>query len=251
MQHFLWLTLLQIVLESLPVSSSGHLTLLERMCGGSWSASTIWHSYDQMLHAATCVVIIIYLSMRFDQVKKFLNIKMVFHIFIVDVITALFYLFFLYVPFQFPLAIGFSISAWLLVSAFFLPHEKGNKNQLNWLLTFALGMMQGISLLPGISRLGSTYVVSRWFGLAHPQAFMYSLLIQLPLIGAASVKSMGMGLYRGWLLKLISLQWVVVVLISIILAYIMLLTVNWLGKKKLWWLFGIYLLIPMIISLYI
>lgn len=250
MQHFLWLTLLQIVLESLPISSSGHLILLDRIYGGRWLSSAIWHSYDQVLHAATCVVIIIYLTMHSNEINKLLNIKNLFYIFIIDVITALFYLFFLYVPFSFPLAIGFSVSASLLSTTFFLPHEKYYKNQLNWPLVLVLGITQGISLLPGISRLGSTYVASRWFGLAHNEAFIYSLIIQLPLIGAASLKSIGRGLYRGWLWQIISAQWAVIIFISIIFAYIMLLAVNWLGKKNLWWFFAFYLLIPMIISLY-
>ncbi|MFS8507540.1 MAG: hypothetical protein LVQ75_05700, partial [Candidatus Babeliales bacterium] len=51
-----------------------------------------------------------------------------------------------------------------------------------------VGIAQGLALLPGISRFGSTFVVGRFLGFSSMQSFQYSFLIAWPLMFAAWVK---------------------------------------------------------------
>ena len=53
-----------------------------------------------------------------------------------------------------------------------------------------IGITQGLALLPGISRMGSTCVVGIWFGLTPLAAFVFSCTIQLPLLIAGVTKGL-------------------------------------------------------------
>lgn len=48
-----------------------------------------------------------------------------------------------------------------------------------------IGVAQGLAVLPGLSRSGSTLAVAMLLGMAGPQAFRYSFLMSLPAVGGA------------------------------------------------------------------
>jgi undecaprenyl-diphosphatase len=48
-----------------------------------------------------------------------------------------------------------------------------------------VGIAQGMAVLPGLSRSGSTIALAMVFGMAGPQAFRYSFLLSLPAVGGA------------------------------------------------------------------
>lgn len=51
-----------------------------------------------------------------------------------------------------------------------------------------LGCVQAVSLLPGISRFGSTFVAARWLGFSGLHAFQVSFLMELPISCAGFLK---------------------------------------------------------------
>lgn len=96
---------------------------------------------------------------------------------------------------------GFLISAILLVVADF---KSNGKKQINFKTATCMGIAQGLALLPGISRSGSTLVCGLLVGVEKQQALNFSFLMSIPIIIASAV-------YESF--KLLSTQ----------------ITVNWLG----------------------
>lgn len=85
--------------------------------------------------------------------------------------------------------VGFLISAaFLLASAAARP----SRDEVTWTLAAAVGVAQGIAVLPGISRSGVTIATAMLFGLGGAAAFRYSFLISLPaIVGAALLEAGG------------------------------------------------------------
>ena len=187
---------MQVLLESLPVSSSGHIFLISQFLQkvyGSGYALQVNESVDFLLHLPTFVVVGLFFFKSWSKkLVDFIFLKkdallLAAWVLFIDLVT-----FSLYLVLQktgkgwFPLPFGFLITGLLLLS---LRWMKNNKEQgLSFKNGLALGVVQGTALLPGISRLGSTFVAARWLGFSRAQAFEYSLLIQFPLVFAAVIK---------------------------------------------------------------
>ena len=85
-----------------------------------------------------------------------------------------------------PLCIGFFITACSLLSLYWPLPEK--ILFLGYNAAF-IGLAQGISLLPGVSRLAVTYVTGAWIGLRPVRSLYFSLALELCLILAALGKT--------------------------------------------------------------
>ena len=92
-----------------------------------------------------------------------------------------------YLPF------GFFITIVALGSLYWCPVRSAQP--LRWDKALVIGLVQGIALLPGISRLASVFVATRWLGYNNRQAFEISWMIQVPLIAAAATKGL-LALYK-------------------------------------------------------
>jgi undecaprenyl-diphosphatase len=60
-------------------------------------------------------------------------------------------------------------------------------SSLTWGQAFKVGISQIISLIPGLSRSGSTMIGSLIIGLSHEDAVRFSFLLATPIIGAAAI----------------------------------------------------------------
>ena len=56
---------------------------------------------------------------------------------------------------------------------------------------FLIGLAQGLAVLPGLSRSGSTIAMAMWLGMSGPAAFRFSFLTSLPAIVGAVVLELG------------------------------------------------------------
>ncbi|MBX9830851.1 hypothetical protein K2X40_02755 [Candidatus Babeliales bacterium] len=114
-----------------------------------------------------------------------------------------------------------------------------------------LGLVQGLALLPGISRFASTYVAARWLGFTNRRAFQVCFLLELPVVIAAFVV-FGVGgacMNHGW--GLILQPNVMLSVAGATLAGYGALWCAWrLAERRLLWLFSGYLLLPILIVLY-
>jgi undecaprenyl-diphosphatase len=86
---------------------------------------------------------------------------------------------------------GFLVSAAFLLAS---GVARGSGDEVSWWQAAAIGVAQGIAVLPGISRSGVTIAVAMLLGVQGTAAFRFSFLVSLPAIaGAALYETMGAG----------------------------------------------------------
>jgi undecaprenyl-diphosphatase len=88
-----------------------------------------------------------------------------------------------------PLAvgIGFLVTTLALASTRWAP--EGEKESPLWWMAVLIGIAQGLSVFPGISRSGATICIAMWLGVSRPRAFELSMLVSLPaVLGAVAVE---------------------------------------------------------------
>ncbi len=199
--HATLLGLIQGLTEFLPVSSSGHLAIAQHFLPGFEQPGLF---FDVLLHAATTLAVIIYFRkdiwrllscyLRHDPESK--NDRHVLHMLILgSVPTAI---------------IGFSfrdffeglfenlpvIGSMLLVTAVLLIlaeriRKDGRRlDQLNPADAVLVGITQGMAIVPGISRSGSTIACLLLRGIDGEAAARFSFLLALPAVGGAMLLSL-------------------------------------------------------------
>ncbi|MDP8242554.1 MAG: undecaprenyl-diphosphate phosphatase [Candidatus Hinthialibacter antarcticus] len=197
------LAVVQGLTEFLPISSSGHLVVLESLFEMKASEYLF---FDVLLHLATLLAVCIFYRVRLWGMVLSLNFsnkssdavrdrQWIFAIFLSTVITGTMVILF---KDKFEQArdnlviVGFSFLATgaLLFSTRFV-REKDEASPdipMNfWLFALLMGFVQGIAVLPGISRSGSTVCTSLLLGARVSTALEYSFLMSIPAILAAAV----------------------------------------------------------------
>jgi len=250
----------QIVVETLPVSSSGHILLLEQLILCSTSGLAVWQAggnfgLQEMLHIMhllTLLVLALFFGSRWYsyilnpiRLWKYFFSAALFTV-CADSVTVALYLFKPAVAPQY-LPLGFIITSSALASLFWCP-VRGTQ-PLRWYHAFTIGLVQGIALLPGISRLASVFVATRLLGYNNRQAFEISWMIQVPLIAAAAAKGLLMlyhehnvQLFNDWHL------WVVVAVATLISWYTLRLCAWLVRNNRVWWC-AVYMIVPFSISI--
>lgn len=251
---FYFVMMMQIVLESFPISSSGHCLLFEQMFHNCQLPATWSHlrSYIMYLfHIPTALVISIYFfkewSFPFVHIKRCwpIVLKIALYTVVADLITVCLYVFKQYYEISLPLSVGFIFTALMLYSLRWC--DDGIST--GWTLSQAiiLGCAQAIAFLPGISRFGITFVAARWMGIVPRRAFQIALLIHFPLIIMSSCYALyALGPLTSELLNLISLS---VMLGAGIIAYMGISFVGYMVKWHIMWLWSIYMLVPIVMSI--
>lgn len=241
-------TLIQLITESFPVSSSGHVKLF-----GSLLHSPISDAELYFLHAPTIIILALFLRKRWWLLLRhpwrcrFVIGRLMLLGLCAEIPTALIYLFFQKFSCEwFPLWLGFALTSVLLLTLLIVQKKKRFSSRIALLQATILGIAQGVALLPGISRLGSTYVIGRWLGLSSKISFLFSLTIAWPLMTADFLKEMmfGQSFIVSWTPALITCF-----IVGMILSYLGLLLMNRMVTKEKVWAFGFYMIIPFILAL--
>ena len=177
------LGVVQGLTEFLPVSSSGHLLLIEKLGVAPPSLAT-----NLFLHLATLLVVLI--SMRksvFNLVRHPFGERMIW-ILIASIPTAaigiIFKLFFE------DLLVGKFLSVSFLITALLLLTARGTRFRPKRKLgAFLVGLAQGLAVLPGISRSGTTISAMTFLNYEKEEATELSFLMSIPvIIGGAIVE---------------------------------------------------------------
>lgn len=210
-----------IVLESLPISSSAHLQLLYAISAYlNHTVEVLSEGLEFALHGPFAFMLALFffkpwISFVFYN-ESYTFVQLIMRFACIELITVFFYSVFSLVgkP-SVPLWIGFFISALCLASLSFVQHTG---QQFNYHTAVLLGVIQGIALIPGLSRFALTFVAARWCGFTLHQAFQLSFLIEWPLLVAGSIKGVISLLRYGQLQELLNLPMCFVMLIAAISA---------------------------------
>ena len=197
------LGIVQGLTEFLPISSSGHLLILQNIFG--------WHTsndlaYDVFLHWGTLLALLIYFykdiirylaaflkSLQKRELKTNLDQKIAWLI-LWSMIPAVLVGLFLNDIIDLVFANLFSIACFLIVIGlvFVLVEKYGSKakdlNSLNWSKTLFLGISQALALIPGVSRSGATISTGLALNLNRESAARFSFLMSIPIVFAAGCK---------------------------------------------------------------
>jgi undecaprenyl-diphosphatase len=188
----LLLGLLQGLTEFLPVSSSGHLVIAQHFLGIKQPGVT----FEVMVHFGTLLSIIwVFKKDLTALIRGFLyeaEQKRLFLFLIIGTIPTALMGFFLSSFFLRIFESPFLVGIMLLVSGVIVftisgvqIKTKDIKKMTAW-DAVTIGIFQGIAIIPGITRSGSTILGALWKGLNRETAVRYSFLLALPAIAGAT-----------------------------------------------------------------
>lgn len=181
------LGLVQGVTEFLPVSSSGHLTLIQFFT--SLSSPPLLTTI--LVHLATLLAVIIYFR---KQLVDFFTHKI--PSLVVGTLPAAVVGLVVYKTgqsiFESPLLVGLSllVTSVLLFSSRLFKKGSISLDQIQPRQALIIGLFQSLAILPGISRSGATIVSGLYLGLSPQAAFSFSFLLSIPAILGAVGLSM-------------------------------------------------------------
>jgi len=194
------LGIIQGVAEFLPISSSGHLVVLQNFFG--IKEGNLF--FTEMLHFGTLIsIFIVYFNDIINIIVEFFKMigdgiknkkfrikngyqKLGLLIIVGSIPTAIIGILFedffenFYSSSLLPIGIAFMITGLLIWIANKRPYENKNVKNMSFLDSFIIGTFQGIAIIPGISRSGSTIVAGLFRGLDRSLATEFSFLLALP-----------------------------------------------------------------------
>lgn len=182
----------QGIAEWLPVSSSGHLAVFHHLFGLEGNVS-----FDVFLHLSSLFVIFIFF--RRDIIKsawaffsfdrKNPDFKTAFYIICATAVTVAAGL--LLKPhierFSTLKVLPF---AFLLTSLLLFASLRKGSGEMDIKKALFIGLMQGVALLPGVSRSGATISAGKIAGVKSEEAFRFSFLMAIPAIAGAVIYEM-------------------------------------------------------------
>jgi len=234
------LGVVQGITEWLPVSSSGHLVLFQQFFGLEASVA-----FDLMLHFSTLLAVLFVFRRetwsvfnavvrgRFKTAEGRMGILI-----IIATVCSLPVALLLeqYVNFMF--ASTMVVGAGLLVTGFIVYSTRLErpKSVLDGRKAAFVGLAQGVAVVPGISRSGSTISAALATGIDRDKAIRFSFLLSIPAIAGATLYALKdaasftaeplplvAGMLVSFIVGIISLRWLVGLI-----------------KRKRFWIFSIY-----------
>ena len=184
------LGLVQGLGEFLPISSSGHLALFQRLFGLEEGG----HLFTVMLHVATlAAVCIVYREQILALIKKPIQWKTLWLI-VATAVTACIMLVFkkFFDSAEDGRFLGFCFlgTALMLLAAEIARYNVKRTRSLNdmkWYHAVIIGALQGVAVLPGVSRSGSTITGAFFCGIKKKPAAEFSFLLSIPAILGGAV----------------------------------------------------------------
>jgi len=196
----IWASLIVAIVQGmsewLPVSSSGHLVLAERLLGFSGGLD-----FDVALHFGTLMAVFVYFGKDVVDILRDVVLgrwrtesgKLGMMVLLASVPAAIVGFFFREV-FEIVfndlwiVAASFCVSGMFLLVASFSPRKD---SELGAKSAFLIGVAQVFALFPGISRSGSTFGAGLLAGLNEKNALKFSFLMSIPIIFGANVLTIG------------------------------------------------------------
>lgn len=238
------LYVIHVLTEMLPVSSSGHehlymllaqaapLSLAHVIFGNGVIAGIIFSYFADFL----------WRTARFYPIQ---SLKVFGYACIANSVTFVMYMLCIGYFVSVPVWLGFGITALILyLFTLWQYYVDDTGISITWLslpIALGLGLIQGLALVPGISRLATTYSVSRMCGASHEQAFGFSWLLQLQLLAGSFLLDGFQYLKQyGFVVHDVSPSFIMLSGILFFLGYGVLRMTAWLLRTKKTYLFAFY-----------
>ena len=263
--------IVQGLTEFLPVSSSGHLSLIQYFTGQNGDQALL---FSIILHFGTLVAVFIaFYKTIIDLIKEFFLIigdlfrgrlfkqkpsperKMV-YLLILSLVPLLFFVFL----FDFYESLStdnsivaegvcFIITAILLFLADKNSYGKKDASTMKPIDAVAMGIAQGIAPLPGVSRSGSTVSIGLMMGLRKDYAVAFSFIMGMPAVFAANIFGISEAIAQkpDFNMPVILTG----LLCSVVFGLLAIKMVNWLVKTNKFKYFAYYTLILGIVTIII
>ena len=215
--------------EFLPVSSSGHL-LLARIFFGINTDSPAMKMLDILLHIGTLIpVLIVFRREWIDMILHPVRNKTLLLLVIGSLPTLAVYL---AAKMLFPEVNGFSVfdSGWFLGSSFVITAlflllcdrfslRRNGSGKIGIPQALVMGLFQGIGMIPGVSRSGSTILGGVSSGLSRATAAKFSFMMSAPAIVGSLLMEGKDALEMGWFTQVALLPSLVGILLAAVVGY--------------------------------
>jgi len=193
------LGLTQGLTEFIPVSSSGHLSIMQNLIGASGND---FHLFLEFINIGTLLALILFFRKRLvkicGDVFKRRNYRLAINILLTSipagVIGLLAASFIEDTPFfghliTVGVAMGVVGVVMILVNKLPTLSKLEDENKLTKPRALTIGIMQTLALIPGVSRSGATILTGRVMGLNSASAAEYSFLASIPLMCGVVAKT--------------------------------------------------------------
>jgi len=245
----LMLGILQGITEFLPISSSGHLVLGQKLLG----INVPGNAFEVILHIGTLMSILV---VFWPDIHRLLNeikdsqVRTYIFTLVLGTIPAIIVGLSLKGQFALMFDNAHSVALALIVTGIILIISKwffNKKSDMTLVKGFGIGLAQALAIIPGISRSGATICTGLMMGLSSEEAARFSFLLAIPAIAGAglltaididkislSMDVIAVGLLSSFLVGWVALKWLL----------------NLLKTGKFHW-FGVYCLLIGIIAVWI
>ena len=245
-----WLGLTQGVTEFIPVSSSGHLEVMQQVLGGR---SADFHLFLEFINLGTLLALLIFYRKRIWQILvdifKNHNVRLAVNVIITtipaviagmllsDVIESSWFFSNMIV-----IACAMALIGIAMLAIDRLPKmsKLKSENELTKPRALIIGLAQCVALVPGISRSGSTIVAGRLTGMDSKSAADYSFLASIPIMLGVMAKSLVSSSSREYIaanIPMLAFANIIAFVVGLIAIY---LVMKYLRKKNSLRPFGIY-----------
>lgn len=202
------LGLVQGLGEFLPISSSGHLLLARMLLGLDVTQMSGYHILDILLHVGTLVpILIVFWKDWWAILRNPFRSKTLLLLFIASMPTLLFKV--VFDDFITSCEAGWFLGVSFLLTGFFLlfaetfsAKMRDAADKPGYKHAIVMGCMQGIALLPGVSRSGSTLAGGLLSGLNRKSAAKFSFMMSAPAIVGALLIDGKTAIEEGWFQEL-------------------------------------------------
>lgn len=219
------LGLVQGLAEFLPVSSSGHL-LLTRMIMGISDETGAYIMLDVLLHAGTLLaVIIVFWKDWWAILKNPFRSKTLLLLFIASLPALLVVVLFGDIVDQFFtgwfLGVSFLVTAvFLLIAEWVSGKQTRRTSKPDFKHAIAMGTMQAIALLPGVSRSGSTLTGGLLSGLDRKSGAKFAFMMSAPAIVGSLLFEAKDAIEEGYLAQLELVPTIVGMVVAAVSGYL-------------------------------
>lgn len=246
------LGLTQGITEFIPVSSSGHLEIVQRLLDGGGRAGD-FHFFLELINFGTLFALLWYYRKRIAKILNDIFKKKDYHMAInllltsipagiIGVLLSKFIESNGFFSSLYTIAIAMGIVGILMILIDKLPHLSKVKTEedLSHKRALTIGLAQTFALIPGVSRSGSTIVAGRLMGMDSKASANYSFMASLPIMIGVCLKSLVSSSSREYIAANAGM-----LILSNIIAFIsgmiaLTFVIKFLEKKKALSAFGYY-----------